>query len=162
MWLRRNSSRRVYRSRVQFFIGIAAFILYSLLEVATIANTRHTVENVLLQSGTMIFILLVCGRLICLKVLSRDNGLHVVNMFSSFDLVWREIDRFEVGRWGILPGVCRIYVRDGRVRNAIGISENGYVVMPEGPAGKMVEELNRELAERVGPHVSPSLTEFRH
>jgi hypothetical protein len=35
-------------------------------------------------------------------------------------------------------------------------------VRGEGTVSRMVEELNTELAEHGGPHVSPSLTEFRH
>jgi len=152
---RRNKARRVYRSRSQWIAGIVGLVVYGLIEVGTIAHTRHSTENVLLQGIVLLFIIFICGKLICLTVVSRDEGLHVVNMFSTFDLGWNQIDRFEVGRSGILPGVCRIYMKDGEIRSGIGISEAGYYVTPGGPAGRMVEELNKELTTHREPRETP-------
>lgn len=78
-------------------------------------------------------------------------GFMSLNMFSSFDLEWSQIERFEFGRAGIVPGVCRIHTKSGKVRNAFGISESNYsAVRGGGAANRMVEELNKELSMYTG------------
>lgn len=46
-------------------------------------------------------------------------------------------------------------MKDGEIRSGIGISEAGYYVTPGGPAGRMVEELNKELTTHREPRETP-------
>jgi hypothetical protein len=68
-------------------------------------------------------------------------------MFSSFDLKWSQIERFDIGRSGMLPAVCRVHMKDGRVLRAFGIQESNYSAARRlGAAKAMAEDLNKELA----------------
>ena len=130
------------------------------MTIATIAHNPHP-ETIYLSIITILVTTIVLGRLAWASVLVEDDKLRVVNLFSTFSLEWDRIDRFELGRSGILPSVCRVHMKDGSVRSALGISESNFsAAQGLGAAKQMVEELNRELAERVGPRVPPSITEF--
>ena len=58
---------------------------------------------------------------------------------------WEEIKGFDIGRSGLLPMVCRIHMRDGMMMHAFGIQETN---LRTGAAKRLVDALNRELAER--------------
>ena len=73
------------------------------------------------------------------------EGLHVINLLTVFDLTWDEIDRFEIGRWKLLPAVCLIRLRNGETSHIFGIEENFY--FPGESGRKLVDELNAELSE---------------
>jgi hypothetical protein len=155
MQLKRDKGHRVYRSRSQLIVGIFAMVMFDLFAVATIAHNPHRLETIYLQSSIIILSTIIFGRLAWAAVTIKDERLQVANIFSSFNLQWDQIERFELGRSGILPSVCRIRLKDGRTRSALGISESNYSAMRgRGAAGQMVEELNHELVVRNEPSSS--------
>ncbi|MDQ3724685.1 MAG: hypothetical protein M3335_02140 [Actinomycetota bacterium] len=88
------------------------------------------------------------ARLFFAGIFTSPRGIRVANIFKSFDLRWDEIQRFEMGRWKVIPRTCLIHLRDGRIKHAAGVEESAN--FPSGSAEKMVEELNDELSRRVG------------
>lgn len=90
----------------------------------------------------------VFSRLMWAGIFISPKGVHVANIFESFDLQWREIQRFELGRWKVIPRTCLIHLRDGRVKHAAGVEES--VNFPKGDAEKTVDDLNDQLSERLG------------
>ena len=77
-----------------------------------------------------------------------DSGVRVRNIFSTLELPWQQIDKFEIGDSGFLSMVCLIRLKGGETRRAVGIQER--TNFPSGSAEAIVEELNSELARR-GP-----------
>jgi hypothetical protein len=69
-------------------------------------------------------------------------------VFSTFELPWQKIERFEIGESGLLPKVCVIHLEDGDEKRAMGIQER--TNFPNGSAEAMADELNAELAMRIG------------
>ncbi len=150
MNLRRNDARCVYRSRSQLIAGIGGLVLYNLLAIATIAH-KPTIRTIAFQVVAILFTTIVFGRLALAAIFVRDDKLRVINLLSSFEVKWDQIEHFGLGRAGILHGICRIYMQDGRVRNAFGVSESNYsAVRGLGVAQQMVEELNGELRAHQG------------
>jgi hypothetical protein len=94
------------------------------------------------------YLLLVGIRFTRAGIEASERGVHVANVFSSFDLRWDEIAGFRVGQWKLLPSVCRIELRDGGARVAFGIQER--TNFPSGSAERMARELNAELEARSG------------
>jgi hypothetical protein len=88
----------------------------------------------------------VGGRLAWSAIFTSPRGIHVANFMSSFDLRWEEIERFAIGRWKLLPYVCLIHLKNGKVKHAFGIEES--TQRPDGSADEMAEELNHELIAR--------------
>jgi hypothetical protein len=103
---------------------------------------------------TVVFILLIAFLILWVPsmiklaysgVFPGDEEVRIVNYLSSFDLKWTEIEKFEIGRWGMLPYVCRITLLSGERRHAIGIQER--TNFPDGSGEKMVKELNLRVFE---------------
>jgi len=88
-------------------------------------------------------------------IVTSEHGIHVVNLFTSFDLRWGEITEFRVGRWKLLPYACRIELRDGSAKVALGIQER--TNFPSGSAETMAAELNEELGRRSPLAAAPSV-----
>ena len=97
-------------------------------------------------TALIVFITLLCGRMAWTAVFAKPDSIRVANMFSSFDLSSGEIQRFDIGRSRVLPYVCRIHTKDGKVRYAIGVEES--TNFKTGSAARLAAELNDELAIR--------------
>ncbi len=142
-------SRRFYsRSQVvavEITGAIFLFIFVSGLLASDTIGIRIFILVVILGMGV------VAVRIIRSGVEAFDRSVRVKNVFSTYELSWREIDRFEVGQSGLLPMVCLIHLKDGSKKHAFGIQER--TNFPDGSAEAMVDELNAELARRVGIHV---------
>lgn len=76
---------------------------------------------------------------------ATENGVRVKNTIVRDTLRWSEIERFEIGRWKLLPSVCLIHLRDGRKMHATGIQE---ARIGDHSAAYMVDDLNAELTQR--------------
>lgn len=68
------------------------------------------------------------------------------NIFSRFKLGWTDIERFEIGRWGVFPYVGLIHLCSGEAKHVIGIQER--TNFPDGSGEEMVNELNSEVRKR--------------
>lgn len=91
------------------------------------------------------------ARLAWTGIAAYERGVHVANLFRSYSLKWTDIDRFELGRYWLLPAVCLIYTTTGERKCASAVHEGGFP--PNGSGKGAVKELNRELAqerEKVG------------
>ncbi len=80
------------------------------------------------------------------KLMATDEGIRVSNPWSRYELSWEQIDRFELGRWKVNRAMCRVCTVEGSVRPAVGIAEGNFST---GSAGRMVDDLNDELARRI-------------
>jgi hypothetical protein len=142
---REESGRRLYRSRSQLILGVALLLLFDAFAVGLIFEyhrARTFIFGVLfIVANTLLFL-----RLAAAAIVASENGIYVRNVFSSFDLKWEGIQRFDIGRWKLLPYVCLIHLRDGSVKHAMGISES--TNFPNKSAERMTDELNEELANR--------------
>jgi len=87
------------------------------------------------------------------------GGIKVRNLFSQFRLGWEEIERFDIGRSGVLGAVCRIHTRDGRTLRAFGIQESHVAAVgSKHPASELADTLNEELqASRQPSAARPSV-----
>lgn len=148
-----TGSSRVYRSRGPIFWVLGVGLLTELISGLRALNpaTRYPA----LWAATMVMIGLVVLRFVVLRLTAEDRGIHVINFFRSYRLSWNEIERFDIGTVGLLRGVCRIYMVDGKRRSANIVAENSN--FRNGSAQRMVDELNAELARRVG-HREPTST----
>lgn len=108
-------------------------------------------SGAILASTFLLLYVPICIRFACARIAVLDNAILVANVFSSRSIRWRDIDRFQVGRWNLFPAVCLIYLSNGQVQHAFGIQER--TNFPDGTAEGMAEDLNRELREhRVRSH----------
>lgn len=79
-----------------------------------------------------------------------NEGVRVINVFKKFGLPWADIELFEIGQAGLLPQVCLIHTKDGKISHAFGIQERNTSRLQsqdKRPARKIVEQLNQELAD---------------
>jgi hypothetical protein len=144
---RTNPERRVYRSRVQLVVGVIWVLFINAVAIGKIVSKPDQPSTVIVAALFSVTFTLLGGRAAWAGIFTSDQGIHVANVFSSFNLQWQEIDRFEIGRWKLLPYVCLIYTTDGQVKHAFGIEES--TNFPNGSAKQMVTELNQELARRI-------------
>lgn len=119
-----DSQDRTYRKRSRLIICAVAVAVVDGLNVAAIAGGGQSVS---LAVGTIAIStgFSIVGLRAGFSSLSTTNeGIRVVNAFSSFALRWSEIERFEIGRWKLLPYVCLIHLKDGSTMHAGGIQES--------------------------------------
>jgi hypothetical protein len=147
--LNANRSEQVgrrYRRWSQLVVCVATVILVDALNFSAIAGDQQStallVGTVAFSVGFTIFGL----RAGFSSLTTTGDGIRVSNTFSSFALQWSDVERFEIGRWKLLPYVCLIRLKDGRTLHATGIQES--TRLGDGSAEDMVESLNAELARR--------------
>lgn len=142
---RTRSGLRTYRSKSQVMFGVIGILFFNALIIGMVADYHRTrtfiIGGLFLFANTYINI-----RAATAAVISSGSGVRVRNVFGSFDLKWNEIQRFDIGRWKLLPYVCLIHLRDGGVKHAFGIEES--TNFPNESAKRMTDELNEELANR--------------
>lgn len=139
-------SGRVFRSRSQLIGGIVGGIFFDGLAIGVLLGGRERTSAVIFGVAFFLICTWVFGRLAWAAVYTSEEGIHVLNIFSSFDLKWDEIQRFDIGRWKLLPYVCLIHLRDGDQTHAFGLQES--TNFPNESAKKMIAELTEELASR--------------
>jgi hypothetical protein len=140
--------RHVYRNELQFYMAIGMCILAGMMMMGGVLHAvKHSfVLGMLFVAINCIMIVVVFGRMALTVVIASGSGVHVANMFSSFDLQWGEIDHFDLGAHGkVMSQVCRVHLNNGRVLSAFAVQENR---IGGGSAVRMVDELNRELETR--------------
>jgi hypothetical protein len=139
-------SRRVYRSRSQLVFGVVIAVIFDALAVGVVLEHPSRTRTLIVGGLLVLAITYVSFRVAAAAVIASDSGIRVRNVFSSFDLDWDEIVRFDIGRWKLLPYVCLIHLSDGRLRHAFGIEESTNV--PNEAAKRTAGELNQELTDR--------------
>jgi hypothetical protein len=112
------------------------------IAIGTALSARH-LETQVAAAIFFIFYVPFTIRLAMAAIFSSDQGVRVVNVFSTFELHWSEIDHFDIGQSGILPAVCRIHLRSGDRKHAFGIQES--TNFPNGSAQALVDQLSAEL-----------------
>lgn len=138
-------SQRTYRSTNKTVAALIALIIFDLIALSAI--TADSAGTVLVSLGVLYIAIAtpVFGRLAWAGISTGDSGVRVANILSSTSFRWEDIERFAIERWKLLPGTCVLHLCDGRRKPAFGVQESANV--PNGAAGKMVNELNRELAK---------------
>jgi hypothetical protein len=136
---------REYYSRYQAIAGVFITIFYCLLFFSGVFEAELLEVRIFAAVNTIAFAALGF-RMVRSRVAVFEWGIRVHNVFTTFELPWRDIARFGIGRSGLLPYVCLIYLRDGGRKQASGIQES--TNFPGGSAEALAEELNAELAKR--------------
>jgi hypothetical protein len=144
---------REYYSRHKAIAGVFITIFYCLLFFSGVLEASLLEVRIFAAANTIAFAA-VGFRLIRSRVAVFEWGIRVHNVFSTFELPWRDIARFGMGRAGLLPCVCLIHLRDGGRKQATGIQER--TNFPGGSAEALAEELNAELAKRTEGAVLPT------
>lgn len=120
-------------------------MVFDLLNAIAIAGGGEEAALLISRIGFSIVFTIVGLRAGFSSLTATEDGIRVVNPFSTFSLRWNEIERFAIGRWKLLPTSCLIYLRDGRKMYAAGIQE---ARIGDYSAAYMVDDLNAELARR--------------
>jgi hypothetical protein len=144
----------VYRTRSQLIGGIVIIAVANLIALEKVLSNLDHPPTIYIGILFSVIFSTVGGRLAWSAVFTSPDGIHVANFVSSFDLRWEEIEKFDIGRWKLLPYVCLIHTKNGDVKHAFGIEES--TQRPNGSAEEMAEELNRELAKR-SPDMAPPI-----
>ncbi|HWI94451.1 MAG TPA: hypothetical protein VNS60_00105 [Solirubrobacterales bacterium] len=146
----------MYRSNSQLAVGIVIAVVAGAWAIGSLAGGDQTSLAIAGVLFGLMFVILGL-RLAWAAIFSSSDGIRVANIFSSFDLSWHDIERFEIGRWKLLPYVCLIHLKDGKTTHAFGIEES--TQRPNGSAEQMANELNRELIRRLSDRSeTPSLS----
>jgi hypothetical protein len=146
--------RHSYRSSSQTIACVLAPVVLAVLVAALAARPQpspHEGHGKYLPYMIAFVVLFTaaCWRAARARIVVSSNGVRVHNVLSSFALSWSEIERFDIGRSGLWPSVCRVHLRDGRILAAWGIQEtNAAMVREESkrPAARVVKRLNEDLA----------------
>jgi hypothetical protein len=143
-----QESERIYRCRSNTVAVVIWLVISNGFAISFIirAPNSPSIVTLAILYGTVSTFVFV--RLLWAGIFTSSEGVHIANVFESFDLQWNEIQRFEMGRWKVIPRTCLIHLRDGRVKHAAGVEES--VNFPKGDAEKMVDDLNDQLSERLG------------
>jgi len=141
-WKILRDAKRIYRGRNTFLSGAACFVVVNLLAAGMISGAGDNISLIVLAVAYSAITTTICYRLMWSGIFVMQGGIHIANIFSSFDMTWNEIDRLEMGRWKINRETCLVHTRDGQTRPANGLQES--TNFPTGSAKKMVEELNQE------------------
>jgi hypothetical protein len=153
-WKIFRSSNRVYRGRNTLISGAVWIVIANAIAVGAIVQDPGSTALVLLAVGYSAITTTICWRLMWSGIFVMQDGIHVANIFSSYDVPWASIERFEIGSWKINRQTCIVQTRDGRARPANGLQES--TNFPNGSAEKMVDELNRERPAQPLKRQSPS------
>jgi hypothetical protein len=148
---------KTFRSKGQLIGGVAVAVIGGGVGVGSIFSARSPVFAVM-WTFTGLLCVLMGARLASARIRVDSSGIHVVNIFKSFDLDWPDIESFEMGRWSAFPSVCLISLSDGRHAHAFGLQES--TNFANGSAQTMVDELTEELARkrsRAVPGADPSV-----
>jgi hypothetical protein len=140
------NKQRTYRTRSQSVAASVTGLIGVAIGIGMILEARYAEVWI---TGMVIVVLIAAysARVASARISTSSNGIHVVNVFSSSRLAWDQIDKFDIGRSGIIPLVCRIHLRDGTTIHAFGIQER--TNFPNGSAQGMANALNQELHARL-------------
>lgn len=129
---------------MQSIIIAAIGVISGAVAIGMMLEARH-VDVLSADAVFLVVIVAICARAARSGITTSEAGVRVMNVFSTIDLSWSEIRRFDVGRSGIFPLVCLIHLNDGGVMRAFGIQER--TNFPNGSAEQMADELNQELRD---------------
>lgn len=153
-WEILRSANRVYRGRNTLLSGVACLIIVNMLAMGTIIQAADSPPLVLFAVAYGVVGTIICFRLMWSGVFVMQNGIHVANIFSSYDVPWDDIERLDIGRWKINRQTCLVHTRDGKIRPANGLQES--TNFPNGSAKTMVKELDQERSVQSMGSKSPS------
>jgi hypothetical protein len=142
-----ESPQRRYYSRSQAVaIGVIVVGFFAIMSGGLFASPY--VEVKIFVAASLLFMGVVGVRFIRAGIEVFESGIRVRNVFSTFELPWQDIAKFEIGGAGLFPMVCLIRLKTGETKHASGIQER--TNFPNGSANEMAKELNAELAKRTG------------
>ena len=110
-----------------------------------IQKDAAAVTFAIVLSGSMPIFFFV-WRGVRMSVRADQAGLHVRNLFTSFDLRWDEIKSFHIGGSGMLI----ITLIDGQTRRAWGVAKPNPATRPNNRSAELIaQRLNERLRESV-------------
>jgi hypothetical protein len=142
---------QVFRNRqaaiIQAVAGVVAFLATAPPALAA-SKGDHTAlvvfKVVFVSLATALLVLALRGALSAIRVV--DRGVRIVNPLSTRTFSWDEISEFKLARWRILPRVCFVVLKDGRMHHAWGISGRNPAFARHDPRAEgPVAELNALL-----------------
>jgi len=129
-------------------LGAGCLALGFVAEMVVLARAGHALPGIpiLAALGAPFALFAVCG----LSRLSiEDRGVRVVNTRRTFLLRWNDIERFSLGRYGLLREVGIAELRDGRRVGIWGIQgPNAVRRRSTVSAKRLIGAMNAELARR--------------
>lgn len=139
------SRANTYRSSGQVWAGAVMTVLFGFIALASAIYAPSAGGKVV----WVVFGLCICAvsvRVALAGVSVDATGVRVRNLFNDFALRWEEIEKFDIGRSGVLGAVCRIHTSDGQTLRAFGIQESHVAAVgSRHPASELAEALNEEL-----------------
>jgi hypothetical protein len=141
-----RSPRRYYSRHQAIAIGVIVVVFFAIMSGGLFASPYVEVKAFVAVS--LLLMGVVGVRFIRAGVEVFESGIRVRNVFSTFEVPWQQIEKFEIGESGLLPMVCLIHLKDGSEKHAVGIQER--TNFPSGSAKAITDELNAELAKRAG------------
>jgi hypothetical protein len=142
---RERTYKRTFQTRGQrpFALGLAAIGAAFFIILTIHESADAPIAVVAIVAAIAIYAIYPTVRLAFAAIKTTESGVRISNIWRNVDLSWNDIERFDMGPFGIYPSVARVHTLDGRVLKAVGIAERTY--FPDGSAERMVEELNQEL-----------------
>lgn len=140
----RNVTKRRFQSQSQMVGCAFAAVVFSFLGLGGLLSESSLAGKLAVVGvcGLLVAFLLRYGQA---KVISTVDGIEIRNPFTHYSLRWAEIERFDLGRWKLSPGVCLVRLRDGETKPALGVIENSSGF---GGGLRLVADLNEELHSR--------------
>jgi hypothetical protein len=142
---------RVYQSKAQMVGGAFGAIAFFFLGASCLIAAPSIAQK-LAYGAIFLTVSAAMYRYAQSKLMATDEGIRVSNPWSRYELCWEQIDHFELGRWKVNRAMCRVCTVEGSIRPVVGIAEGNFSA---GSAGRMVDELNDELARRI-PRPTPT------
>jgi len=96
---------KTFRSKGQLIGGVAVAIIGGGVGVGSVFSARSPVFA-LMWAFTGLLCVLMGAKLASARIRVDSIGIHVVNIFKSFDLDWTDVESFEMGRWTAFPSVA--------------------------------------------------------
>lgn len=153
MLTHRKQARKVYRHSSHHSMVLVGVLIFGGLILLAIVNADEA-DVVIVGVACLLVVLAIFARAAWSGISATDEGIHVANFFRSYSLKWTEIDRFDLGRYWLLPDVCLIYTTAGKRMCASAVHEGAIPANGSGRAA--VKELTRELAQEREKHGGPA------
>ncbi len=129
-------------------IGAAFATLFFGVQMLVVAEAGHAMPGIpmLALLATPFALFAVTG---VARIWIEDHGVRIVNVGRTFAIAWEDIERFTLGRHGLISGVGIAELRDGRRVAMWGIQgPNAQTRRDDVGARRLIGALNAELSRR--------------
>jgi hypothetical protein len=130
-------------------MGIGAVISFATADTLAVPGAR--IPGICISAVAAVAAAFFSARAATAGVFTDETGIRIRNPFMTARLRWDDIDRFELYEEERRSLICVVILSDGSVLRAYGIrGGRGWLRSTTGPAEKLVDGLNAELAAARG------------